>query len=98
MGGGPRIMLDELIKIDWAWFWEFVGGPKAGLAGIATAIGILGMALSFRKHNKTLPETNVHMVRMEKTMEELTDALIDNNELKRRELYGENYRKLPPGH
>jgi hypothetical protein len=69
-------MLDELFKTDWNYFWEFVGGPKGGLAGIGTAIGIIGMAFSFRGHNKNIAQTNIAMVKMDTTMVELTNALI----------------------
>lgn len=73
-------MLDELLKIDWAWMFKFVTGGDAGLAGWCTAIGMLLIGFGIRAHNKVTAEANVNMIRMDKTMEELTDALIDNSE------------------
>lgn len=74
-------MLDELLKVDWAWMFKFVTGGDAGLAGWCTAIGMLIIGFGIRAHNKVTAEANVNMIRMDKTMEELTDALIENSEV-----------------
>lgn len=74
-------MVEELLKVDWAWMFKFVTGGDAGLAGWCTAIGMLIIGFGIRAHNKVTAEANVNMIRMDKTMEELTDALIENSEV-----------------
>jgi hypothetical protein len=72
----------ESIDVDISWFIGFVSGGEGGLQGWVAAIALIIASIRLKK----LAEITVSLVRLDKTMEENTDAVHRNTKRVERQI------------